>query len=173
MRWCCPQIGFDPRGKRDRFTDYFQNNQKLALINRAYCIENPGHFLGYGPDCWGLSAGINSGGGMPEPSADNGTICTSAALGSYPYTPAESMAVLKHLYRDLGPKTWGIYGFHDGFNQSEDWYQPIWMGLNQAQIVVGIENGRSGLAWRMFMANPEIPRALDRIGFKPDPVGHP
>jgi len=67
-------LGFDPRGKRDRFTDYFQNNQKLALINRAYCIENPGHFLGYGPDCWGLSAGINSGGGMPEPSADNGTI---------------------------------------------------------------------------------------------------
>ena len=161
-------LGFDPRGKRDRFTDYFKNNRNIALINRAYCIENPGHYIGYGPDCWGLSAGINSGGGMPQPNADNGTICCSAALGDFPYTPQESMAALKHFYRDLGAKTWGIYGFYDGFNETEDCFQPVWMGLNQAQIVVGIENHRSGLAWRCFMANPEIPKALDAIGFAPD-----
>lgn len=161
-------LGFDPRGKRDRFTNYFINNRNLALINRAYCMDNPEHFVGYGPDCWGLSAGINSGGGMPEPSADNGTICCSASLGEFPYTPAESMAALKHFYRDLGPKTWGIYGFNDGFNESQDWYQPVWMGLNQAQIVVMIENYRSGLGWRLFMANPEIHKALDSIGFEKD-----
>jgi hypothetical protein len=166
-------LGFDPRGKRDRYTNYFRNNRNLALINRAYCMENPGHFAGYGPDCWGLSAGINSGGGMPEPSADNGTICCSAALGEFPFTPAESMAVLKHFYRDLGPKTWGIYGFNDGFNETEEWYQPVWMGLNQAQIVVMIENHRSGLGWRLFMANPEIQKALDSIGFEKDPDGRP
>ncbi len=161
-------LGFDPRGKRDRFTDYFRNNRSIALINLAYCVANPGHYDGYGPDCWGLSAGINSGGGMPQPNADNGTICCSAALGEFPYTPAESMAALKHFYRDLGPKTWGIYGFFDGFNESEDWFQPVWMGLNQAQIVVMIENHRSGLAWRNFMANPEIGKALAAIGFAPD-----
>jgi|CZKI01.1.fsa_nt_gi hypothetical protein len=161
-------LGFDPRGKRDRFTNYFWNNRNIALVNRAYCIANPGHFRGYGPDCWGLSAGINSGGGMPQPNADNGTICCSAALGEFPYTPKESMAALKHFYRDLGPKTWGIYGFYDGFNETDDWYQPVWMGLNQAQIVVMIENHRSGLAWKCFMANPEIRTALDAIGFSPD-----
>jgi len=161
-------LGFDPRGLRDRFTNYFQNNRNIALINRAYCIENPGHYAGYGRDCWGLSAGVNSGGGMPQPNADNGTICCSAALGEFPYTPKESMAALKHFYRDLGAKTWGIYGFHDGFNETEDWYQPVWMGLNQAQIVVMIENYRTGLAWRYFMANPEIRRALDAVGFSPD-----
>jgi hypothetical protein len=161
-------LGFDPRGKKDRYTNYFRNNRALALVNRAYCIENPEHFVGYGEDCWGLSAGINSGGGMPEPSADNGTICCSAALGEFPFTPKESMGALKHFYRDLGPKAWGIYGFNDGFNQTEEWYQPVWMGLNQAQIVVMIENYRSGLAWRLFMANPEIHKALDAIGFKPD-----
>jgi hypothetical protein len=161
-------LGFDPRGKRDRFTNYFRNNRNLALINRAYCTENPGRFAGYGPNCWGLSAGINSAGGMPEPNADNGTICCSAALGEFPFTPTESMAVLKHFYRDLGPKTWGIYGFNDGFNESEEWYQPVWMGLNQAQIVVMIENHRSGLGWRLFMANQEIQRALDAIGFTQD-----
>ena len=161
-------IGFDPRGRRDAFTDYFQNNRNLALINRAYCMDNPLHFRGYGPDCWGLSAGINSGGGMPEPSADNGTICCSAALGEFPYTPDESMAALKHFYRDLGPKAWGIYGFFDGFNESQSWFQQVWMGLNQAQIVAMIENYRTGLLWRNFMANPEVGPALDQIGFKPD-----
>jgi hypothetical protein len=166
-------LGFDPRGKKDRFTNYFRNNRNLALVNRAYCTDNPQHFKGYGPDCWGLSAGINSGGGMPQPNADNGTICCSASLGEFPYTPAESMAALKHFYRDLGAKAWGIYGFHDGFNETEDWYQPVWMGLNQAQIVVMIENARSGLGWRLFMANPEIQEALDSIGFEKDPHGSP
>jgi hypothetical protein len=161
-------LGFDPRGKRDRFTNYFENNRHLALINRAYCMENPWRFSGYGADCWGLSAGINSGGGMPQPNADNGTICCSAALGDFPYTPEESMAALKHFYRDLGAKTWGAYGFYDGFNETENWFQPVWMGLNQAQIVVMIENYRSGLIWKNFMANPEIGGALNAVGFLPD-----
>jgi hypothetical protein len=31
-----------------------------------------------------------------------------------------------------------------------------------------IENYRSGLVWKMFMSNPEIAPALERIGFRPD-----
>jgi hypothetical protein len=42
------------------------------------------------------------------------------------------------------------------------------MGLNQAQIVVGIENHRSGLVWQKFMASPEIDGALRAIGFQAD-----
>ncbi len=159
-------MGFDPRGKRDRFTDYFLNNRNIALINHAYCAENPGKHAGYSAECWGLSAGINSGGGRPQPSSDNGTICCSAALGSFPYTPRESMAALKHFYRALGEKGWGIYGFHDGFNESENWYEAAWMGLNQAVITVMIENYRSGVIWKNFMANPEIAPAQRAIGFK-------
>lgn len=161
-------LGFDPRAKRDRYTNYFENNRHIALINRAYCTENPRHYAGYGSDCWGLSAGINSGGGRPLPRDDNGTICTSAALGVFPYTPSESMGALKHFYRELGPKIWGPYGFHDGFNESQSWFDEVYMGLNQAQIVVGIENHRSGLAWKCFMSNSEINDALARIGFKAD-----
>ena len=101
-------LGFDPRGIKDRFTNYFDNNRQLTLINRAYCVDNPRQFAGYGPDCWGLSAGINNGGGKPQPRSDNGTICCSAALGCFPYTPDESMrraaALLSRLGRqDLGP----------------------------------------------------------------------
>jgi exo beta-1,2-glucooligosaccharide sophorohydrolase (non-reducing end) len=161
-------MGFDPRNLRDRYSNYFENNRAIALINRAYCIENPRHFVGYGPDCWGLSAGINAGGGRPLPRDDNGTINIMAALASMPYTPTESLAALKHYYRDLGAKVWGIYGFHDGFNQTENWYEETYMALNQAPITVMIENHRTGLVWRLFMSNPEIRPALAAIGFKPD-----
>lgn len=161
-------MGFDPRGIRDRFTDYFDNNRAIALINHAYCVANPRHFVGYGADCWGLSAGVNSGGGRPQPRDDNGTINCMASLSSMPYTPKESMAALKHFYRDLGPKVWGAYGFHDGFNQTENWYDGVYMALNQAPITVMIENYRTGLIWKLFMSNPEIKPALNAIGFKPD-----
>ncbi|WP_210417700.1 glucoamylase family protein [Bythopirellula goksoeyrii] len=161
-------LGFDPRGIRDRYTNYFHNNRQLALINRAYCIDNPRDRKGYGPNCWGLSAGLHSGGGKPQPRDDNGTICCSAALGCFPYTPDESLAVLKHFYRELGGKIWGIYGFHDGFNATEEWFDECYMGLNQAQIVVGIENHRTGLLWKLFMRNQEVQTMLDLIGFVPD-----
>jgi hypothetical protein len=78
------------------------------------------------------------------------------------------MAALKHFYRTLGAKTWGVYGFHDGFNETEDWFDEVYMGLNQAQIVVMIENHRTGLVWRNFMANAEIAPALQAIGFESD-----
>lgn len=75
------------------------------------------------------------------------------------------MAALKHFYRDKAEQLWGIYGFRDAYNPEADWVSPIFMGLNQAPIVVMIENHRSGLVWDQFMANPEIERALEAIGF--------
>lgn len=161
-------MGFDPRGRRDAYTNYFRNNRALALINRAYCMENPRGFVGYGPDCWGRSAGVNNGGGRPLPRDDNGTINVMAALSSMPYTPDESMAALKHFYRDLGDRIWGTFGFHDGFNETWHWFDEDYMALDQAPIVVMIENHRTGLVWKHFMANPEIAPALEKIGFKPD-----
>ncbi len=75
------------------------------------------------------------------------------------------MLALKHFYYDLGEKLWGIYGFRDAYNPTVNYVSPIFMGLNQAPIVVMIENYRSGLLWNLFMANPEIPQALEKIGF--------
>jgi hypothetical protein len=161
-------LGFDPRDKKDAYTNYFQNNRNIALINHAYAAANPGKHVGYGDGSWGRSAGINAGGGRALPRDDNGTITCTAALASFPYTPVESMRALTHFYRDLGGRLWGTYGFRDGFNLSEDWFEDVYMGLNQAPIVVMIENYRSGLTWKLFMSNPEIKPALDRIGFQPD-----
>lgn len=162
-------MGFDPRGIHDRFADYFENNRDMALINRAYCMQNPGQYKGYGADCWGLTASDDPWHYTPhEPalSLDNGTITPTGALASFPYTPEASMDALKHFYRDLGDRIWGEYGPRDAFNLSQDWYARIYMGLNQAPITAMVENYRTGLIWKLFMSNPEIPSMLDRIGFK-------
>jgi len=161
-------MGFDPRGIRDAYTNYFTNNRAIALIQHDYAIDNPRGFTGYGADCWGRSAGVNAGGAKALPRSDNGTINVMASLASMPYTPEESMAALRHFYRDLGDRIWGTYGFHDGFNETENWYDEDYMVLNQPPTVVMIENHRTGLVWKNFMANPEIAPALNAIGFKPD-----
>ncbi|MGH9398402.1 MAG: glucoamylase family protein, partial [Terriglobia bacterium] len=166
-------MGFDPRGMRDRYADYFENNRNIARINHAYCIANPGGYKGYGPRCWGLTASDGPSGYMPhepDPKMDDGTMTPTGALASFPYTPEFSMEALKYFYREVGDRLWGIYGFRDAFNLTQDWFARIYMGLNQAPIVVMIENYRSGLIWKHFMANPEIRPALQRIGFKPDNV---
>jgi len=162
-------MGLDPRGLRDRFTSYFENNRNMALINRAYCAKNPRHFAGYGANNWGLTASDGPKGYLahaPDDRDDDGTMTPTGALASFPYTPQASLAALEHFYRDLGDRIWGIYGPLDAFNESQDWISPIYMGLNQAPIAVMIENYRTGLLWRLFMSNPEIQPMLVKVGFQ-------
>jgi hypothetical protein len=143
----------------------------MARINFAYCVRDPGHYKGYGATFWGLTASDGPDGYLPhEPTlrVDDGSMTFTGALSSFPYTPEASMAMLKHIYRDLGDQVWGVYGPRDAINLSQDWVSPIFMGLNQAPITVMLENYRTGLVWKMFMSNPEIRPMLDRIGFKPD-----
>ena len=158
-------MGFDPHSLTDRFTNYFENNHNIARINHAYCMQNPNHWKGYGQN-WGLTAvdgpdGYNA--YEPTPRLDDGTIAPTGAVSAMPYTPELSMAAIRHLYRDLGAQVWDIYGFRDAFNMQQNWYSGITMGLNQAPMTVMIENYRTGLVWRNFMANPEIALMINRI----------
>jgi hypothetical protein len=164
-------LGFDPHRLHDRFTSsYYENNRNIALINRAYCIANPKHFPGYGPEAWGLTASDGPEGYVPHaPDAtyDRGTLTLTGALASFPYTPEASMAALKHYYRDLGAELWDIYGPRDAFDPGHNWVSPIYMGLNQAPITVMVENYRSGLIWKTFMSNPEITEMLRKLDALP------
>jgi hypothetical protein len=159
--------GFDPHALHDRFTNsYFENNRNIAQISHAYSIANPKHFLGYGSDAWGLTASDGPDGYVahaPDEADDRGTLTPTGALASFPYTPDESMSAFKHYYRDLGAQMWDIYGPRDAFNPTANWISPISMGLNQAPIVVMVENYRTGLVWKNFMANPEIGIMLKKM----------
>jgi hypothetical protein len=163
-------MGYDPRGWRDKYANYYDNNRNEALVSQAYSIANPSHFKGYGADTWGLTA-VDGPKGYREykPFAtDDGTIAPTGAISSFAYTPQESMLALKHFYRDLGAQLWDIYGFRDAFNEQQNWYSGITMGLNQAPMAVMIENYRTGLIWKCFMSNPEIPLMQRAIGLTRD-----
>jgi hypothetical protein len=82
-----------------------------------------------------------------------------------PYTPAESMAALRHFHDDMGERLWRDRGFADAFNDSADWVADSHLAIDQGPIVAMIENHRSGLLWRLFMSCPEIADGLARLGF--------
>jgi len=160
-------LGLDPRGLKDRYADYWEQNKNHTLINHAYCVENPKKFKGYGENCWGLTAcDTYNGYNAYSPTNDEGTIAPTAALSAFPYTPEYSMKALRHFYYDLGDKIWSEYGFVDAFNESRNWYAKSHLAIDQGPIIVMIENYRSGLLWNLFMSAPEIQKGLKRFGFK-------
>ncbi|MBI1225360.1 MAG: T9SS type A sorting domain-containing protein [Bacteroidetes bacterium] len=164
-------LGFDPRNKKDAYANYFLQNKNHTLINRAFCIANPLNHEGYGETCWGLTASDDPFGYLahaPGGSTDNGTISPTAALSSMPYTFNESMAALKHFYREHGERLWGEMGFYDAFNLDQDWFADSYLAIDQGPIIGMIENYRTNLLWNLFMSNPEIQPALDAIGFTED-----
>jgi len=160
-------LGLDPRGLKDRYADYWEQNKNHTLINRAYCLDNPKKFKGYGENCWGLTASDTYDGyNAFSPTNDNGTITPTAALSAFPYTPEYSMKALKHFYFDLGGKIWGDYGFTDAFNETQNWYAKSYLAIDEGPIVAMIENYRSGLLWKLFMSCPEIRRGLVKLGME-------
>ena len=159
-------MGLDPHQLTDKYTNYFENNRDIALINWRYCSENPKNYKGMGKDFWGLTASDGPWGYRaiePNVENDNGTLAPTGALASFPYTPEQSMAALKNMYRNHGKYLWGEYGFKDAVNLQENWHATIYMGLNQAPVTVMIENYRTGLIWNLFMKNPEIRETLEKL----------
>jgi len=159
--------GVDPRGLSDNHADYWAQNVAHTRINHAYCLRNPHGYKGYGPDCWGLTAGESVRGYAGHaPDNDLGVITPSAALASFAYAPDAAMAALRHFYEDLGDWIWGRYGFVDGFSEQFDWRAERYLAISQGPIVVMIENYRSGLIWNLFMGIPEIQAGMKKLGFR-------
>lgn len=159
-------LGLDPRGLKDQYADYWQQNLHHTLINRSYCIENPKGYKGYGENCWGLTASDNQDGyNAHSPANDLGVITPTAALSSFPYTPDHSMQALKYFYNKLGGRLWGEYGFYDAFNETVNWFDHQYLAIDQGPIVVMIENHCTGLLWKLFMSCPEIKDGLKKLGF--------
>jgi hypothetical protein len=160
-------MGLDPRGLRDEFADYWEQNIRHALINREHCIRNPHGYEGYSAHCWGLTASDNDEGyGAHAPDNDLGVIAPTAALSSFPYTPEYSMDALRHFYDRLGDSIWGEYGFTDSFSERRNWYAKSNLAIDQGPIIGMIENHRSGLLWRLFMSCPEVRDGLRKLGFE-------
>jgi hypothetical protein len=160
-------LGLNPKGLKDQYADYWENNVNHTLAIHDYCVANPKHFKGYGENSWGLTASYSvKGYAAHNPQEDFGVISPTAAISSIPYTPKESIKVIRHLYEDLGDKVWGKYGFYDAYSETDNWYPKRYLGIDQGPMVVMIENYRSGLLWKLFMQNQDIKNGLTKLGFQ-------
>ncbi|MGB3006417.1 MAG: glucoamylase family protein [Chitinophagaceae bacterium] len=162
-------LGLDPRGLKDKYADYWLENKNQSLINYQWCVDNPNKYKGYGENSWGLTSSYSIkgyAGHAPTAKRDLGVISPTAALSSFPYTPKESMAAMKHWYTNMKDKIWGPYGFYDAFSETANWFPGKYLAIDQGPIVVMMENYRSGLLWNLFMSCPEIKSGLTKLGFE-------
>ena len=149
--------------------DYFENSVQATLAHRKFCINLAHEFSAFGPDMWGITAsdsakGYLAWGGPPRDPSIDGTLVPSAAGGSLMFTPELSLATLKAMRNKYGDRVYGRYGFVDAFNPQTGWIDTDVIGINVGIILLSAENMRSGMIWKWFMKNAEIPRAMQRVG---------
>ena len=158
--------GIDPRGLKDRYANYWEQNVSHVRINHAHCAANPMRHKGYSTACWGLTSSDGPDGyATHAPDNDDGTITPTAALSSMPYAPKEAVQAIRHFLSRYGEKIWGRFGFVDAFNEARDWYADTYLAIDQGPIVVMIENHRTALLWNLFMKAPEIQVGLRALSF--------
>lgn len=195
----------DLRGIQDAYMrskgiDYFENSRRATLAQRDYAIANPAGWRGYGENVWGLTACDGPGphlavvdgelrrfssyrarGASAQRIDDDGTIAPTAAGGSIPFTPTESLAALRTMRQRYGDQLYGRFGFRDAFNPtftfaevttrhgtvSEDgWFDNDYLGIDQGPILLMAENHRTGFVWDLLRSSPYLREGLRRAGFR-------
>jgi hypothetical protein len=161
---------FDFKGKRDRYTDYFENSVRATKAHKLFCMNLRARFPEFGDYLWGISAsdsakGYRAWGGPPEQGPLDGTLVPCAAAGSIPFLPTETLHTLTKMRERFGDKVWKRYGFIDAFNPHTNWFDRDVIGIDVGITVLMAENHRSGFIWKMFMRNKDMQRAMKKAGF--------
>tara|TARA_R110002050_G_scaffold300830_1_gene473847 strand:+ start:17000 stop:18388 length:1389 start_codon:yes stop_codon:yes gene_type:complete len=158
-------LGLNPNRLSDQYADYWKLTQNQAKIHYKYAVDNPKKFKGYGDSLWGLTSSYSiKGYAGHRPGADLGIVSPTAAFSSFPYTPKESMKMLKYMYMKHDSLI-GKYGPYDAFSLQDNWYVPRYLAIDQGPIPVMIENYRTGLFWKLFMKNEDVKIGLNKLGF--------
>jgi hypothetical protein len=165
------QAWFDFRGKRDQYTDYFQNSITATEVHRRFCVDLASQFSTYSDSLWGITAsdsarGYVVWGGPPSTGPIDGTVVPCATAGSLPFLPQPCVRVLENIKNRYGQRAWTQYGFVDALNPLTNWYDSDVVGIDTGITIVMAENARTGFVWKTFMKNPEAQRGMQRAGFK-------
>lgn len=159
-------MGIDPHVLEDDYVNYFHNGIRHAMVNRHYCIHHAPHSYRYDAFNWGLTAcsgPVGKGYAARTPQRDDGVIAPTAALSSIVYTPFYSTQVLLNIVNNY-PRLKSDGGPGDAYSLVDDWFFRECIAIDQAPIVIMIENYRSGLFWRLLAGHPDIVRGLERAG---------
>lgn len=176
---------------REQGIDYFENSRRATYVQQRYAIDNPLHFKGYGPLCWGITASDGPGPDVRKIDGierrffdyvaravpfgpDDGTLAPWAVVASLPFAPDIVLPAIEHFIDALQLKASNLYGFKATFNATYPgvvdgspcgWVSPWHYGLNQGPIVLMIENYRSELVWQLTRRSPHIVTGLRKAGF--------
>jgi len=158
-------LGLNPKIIKDKYADYWQLTTNQAKIHYQYAVKNAKKYKGYGDSLWGLTSSYSMKGySGHRPGADLGVISPTAALSSFPYTPKQSMQMLRYMYTKQDTLI-GKYGPYDAFSLEHKWYLPRYLAIDQGPIPVMIENYRTGLFWKLFMGNKDLQNGLAKLDF--------
>lgn len=163
-------LGVNPQGLKDQYCDdYWQEYVNTAKIHYEYAIDNPLGHTNYSDKCWGLTSSANPEGygykAHHPMYNDDGTVAPTAALSSMPYTPIESMKALKYFYRERGHELFDRWGPLDAFNDNLNWVSDLYIDIDQAPIMIMIENYRTGLLWNLVTQDSDVMAGLEKLGF--------
>jgi hypothetical protein len=181
----------DFRGMRDDFmrekgSDYFENTKRAIAVHREYGARNPGGYVGYGRNFWGITAGDGPGNrdvrvngrdhrffgymsrGAPY-GPDDGTIAPWAMLATLPFGSEAALEgtrqLLRH-YPQVCTNDRVSSGFNPTLSAAGGWLSEGWYGLDQGLLVMMIANHRSDLIWKLVRGCPYVRSGLKRAGFK-------
>jgi hypothetical protein len=159
---------FDFRGRRDQYSDYFENSVRATQAHKLFCLSLQEKWRDYQPNLWGITASDSAAGyvvwgGPPAHGPIDGTIVPCATGGSLPFAPADCIAVLRNI-REQYPRAWQRYGFVDAFNPLTNWYDEDVIGIDAGITLLMAENQRSSFVWDTFMTSPEAQTALRKVG---------
>jgi hypothetical protein len=140
---------------REKGIDLFENSRRATLSQRAYAIDNPMEWRGYGENVWGLTACDGPGDGTMEIDGrerrfrgywargaaatgihDDGTIAPTAAGGSIAFAPEVVIPALMEMKSRYGGHLYQKYGFLDAFNPTLT-SAPSWT-VSRGSVVPGV-----------------------------------
>ena len=117
---------------------------------------------------------------LPQESWGQGVIAPYAAGASIMFEPELAVGALRFarnlnspngeagVWRGGNPDGWG---FADAFRLDEhgqtDWVAEDFVAISQGPLILGIENARTGLIWRLFMSHQDVQRGLDDLDLSP------
>lgn len=158
-----PAAWIDFREKHDGYANYWQNAIAALKANRKFCLEESAN-NGWVP-LWGFTANDGKYGYLGYRDDFDGTVAPSAVAAAIPFIPEYAIDMLKTMYADYYSQVWKEYGLVNAFNVSQNWYDPDYVGIDQGNMVMLMEDFRSGLVWNEFMQIPYVINGLNKAGF--------
>lgn len=144
-RFLAALLVFDSKDKEDEFVNYYTELQNLILVHYRKSLEE-----GKVPVSLGADLVVDS----------KGWINASANIASYPFQPEYAIKSLVSMYRNYGPLLWSEYGFRS-VNIEENRVRSDFQGMHHGINAVMIENGKSGLIWKLFSQDQDIAKIVD------------